>query len=143
MIGNDGFVTYVPPSLADAFEKRGFQVFDDDVKVAGVDRGGAVFEKAKQVEVMVSGTIIRIPVRDIVYYDEALIAAQMGQDGGYRLEGWHTAIVLTSLQRVELLASWAKGIDGWRRAAAIELRAFTTAVQGVEFQQMVPDGTVH
>lgn len=144
MMGNDETITFVPAALVEAYVARGYQVFDEATDVAWLDRGGPVLANAQQVEIMLDGTIIRIPVRDIVFYDEALISACPGPfDPGYRLEGWQTTLVLTPTQRVELLAAWGKGIENWRRAAAIEAKHFATAIQGIALHQMTPAETVH
>lgn len=143
MIGEDGFITFVPNELVLDFEAQGFQVFQDDVECVGLDLGGAVLQEAQQADVMLGDTLMRIPVRDIAHYDEALLGAALVEERYYRLEGWRNVVILTPEQRHELLAAWGQGMDSWTRGAGAERARFVSAMQVMELHQMTVGGAVN
>jgi hypothetical protein len=137
----EGLLTFVPHELVDAFEARGFQLFESEVRTLFMDLGGPMLVNAKNVEVKLGETLVRIPCRDIVHYDDTLIEAEprmAGDQKYYRISGYRTSIVLTPAQRTELLGAWTADLETWKQTAEAEGRHFAEAMRGVALAQMTP-----
>lgn len=92
-------------------------------EVIGIDRGGAVFINATQVDVPMAGSQFRIPVRDIEFYYAELLAAEPRFAGGhefYKLHGNLHCIVLSADQRRLALYAWEQMLGAASAAAVAE-----------------------